>query len=176
MRRLVCHKVSVEYCMQYWDDYQATSMKALEHMFQNGIQNRFQEYSPMYMKGEEFRDAPLVPIETISEVPIYIFVAANDLFCPYDQALWTAEQIGEAVREVRVFDGQDHDYFTYSHDTVLMESLLHTLGAKENRQRTKFHHDWASWETNNEIGFAPYYKHNKREEGFLVREGYFLQL
>lgn len=33
MRRLVCHKLSVEYCMTYYDDYQATSMKALEHMF-----------------------------------------------------------------------------------------------------------------------------------------------
>ena len=32
-RRLICHKISVEYCMTYYDDYQATSMKALEHMF-----------------------------------------------------------------------------------------------------------------------------------------------
>lgn len=41
MRRLICHKISVEYCMTYFDDYQATSMKALEHMLQNGVEQRF---------------------------------------------------------------------------------------------------------------------------------------
>ena len=37
-RRLICHKISVEYCMTYYDDFQATSIKALEHMFQNGVE------------------------------------------------------------------------------------------------------------------------------------------
>ena len=97
------------------------------------------------MKGEEHREAPEVPLSSISEVPIYVFVASNDLFCPYEQAIWATDEIGEAVREVRVFDEQEHDYFTQSIDFVLMESLLHTLGVKENRRRTKFHHDWESW-------------------------------
>lgn len=57
------------------------------------------------MKGDTNREAPDVPLSSISEVPIYVFVAADDLFCPYDQAIWTADEIGEAVREVRVFDG-----------------------------------------------------------------------
>ena len=83
------------------------------------------------------------------------------MFCPMDQALWTAEQIGEAVKEVRVFDEQDHSYFTYSLDLVLMESLLFALGASENPLRTAFHHNWEDWKENNIIGFAPYFKENK---------------
>ena len=80
------------------------------------------------MKNDTYRVADNVPIDTISSVPIYIYVASDDLFCPHEQALWTADEIGEAVREVRVFDGQDHDYFTSAIDHVLMESLLHSLG------------------------------------------------
>ena len=113
------------------------------------------------MKNGENRQSEEVPINQISRVPIYIFVAADDLFCPYEQAVWTADEIGEAVREVRVFDEQGHDYFTYSADLVLMESLLYALGAAENPLRTIFHHDWEAWEQNNLMGFAPIYKSNK---------------
>lgn len=113
--------------MTYYDDYQATSMKALEHMLQNGVEQRFQEYAPEYIKNDTHRIATDVPISSISEVPVYIYVAGDDLFCPKEQAFWTADQIGDAVQEVRVFDEQDHSYFTYSLDLVLMESLLYAL-------------------------------------------------
>merc|ERR1712060_239053 len=111
------------------------------------------------MKGD--RQTANVPIETISDIPIYMFVAGNDNFCPREQAEWTAEQIGDAVREVRIFDGQDHGYFTYSLDLVLMNSLLYALGHAEDVSKTRFFHDSAAWEENNEIGFAPFYKQNK---------------
>jgi len=96
------------------------------------------------MKNDTHRIVDDVPIESISSVPVYIYVAGDDLFCPKEQALWTADQIGEAVREVRVFDEQGHDYFTHSTDFVLMESLLFALGQTESR-KTKFHHDWEVW-------------------------------
>ena len=130
-------------------------------MMQNGVEQRFQEYAPEYMKNDTYRIADDVPIDTISKVPVYIYIAADDLFCPKEQALWTAETIGEAVREVRVFDEQDHNYFTHSVDHVLMESLLHSLGQTENNRKTKFHHNWESWEENSLMGFAPFYKENK---------------
>ena len=102
-------------------------------MFQNGIEQRFQEYAPDYMKGgDENRVTAEVPLSTIKHTPIYMYVATGDIFCPMEQALWTADEIGDAVKEVRLFDGQDHGYFTYSLDMVLMESLVHTLGQREN--------------------------------------------
>jgi len=62
-----------------------------------------------------------------------------------------------------VFDGQDHDYFTYSLDQVLAESLIYALGRHESPLKGGFHHDWEAWEENNTIGFAPYYKKNKAD-------------
>ena len=62
-------------------------------MLQNGVEGRFQEYAPNYMKkGEDAqRVTKEVPIETIDKVPVYVFVAEDDIFCPAAQALWTAE-------------------------------------------------------------------------------------
>lgn len=67
-----------------------------------------------------------------------MFVAEDDIFCPLEQALWTADQIGDAVKEVRLFDGQNHGYFTYSLDLVLMDSLVYALGRKENPLKGSF--------------------------------------
>ena len=118
--------------MAYDYDHQALSIKTIEHMFQNGVEKRFQEYAPNYMKGgAENRVTKDVPLGAIREVPIYMFVAEEDNVCPKEQALWTAEQIGKAVQEVRIFDKQDHAFFTYSLDLVLMESLLYVLEKDE---------------------------------------------
>ena len=53
-------------------------------MLQNGVEGRFQEYAPNYMKkGEDAqRVTKEVPIETIDKVPVYVFVAEDDIFCP----------------------------------------------------------------------------------------------
>jgi hypothetical protein len=75
--------------------------------------------------------------------------------------MWTAEQIGPAVKEVRVFDMQDHPYFTYSLDIVLMQSLLFTLEKDERPYEYGVHEHWQALETNHEIGFAPVFKENK---------------
>ena len=81
------------------------------------------------MKG--VREAESVPLSTIDKVPLYFFVAEQDNICPMEQAVWTAQEIGPAVKEIRVFDYQDHGYFTYSLDSMLMDSLLNTLDKKE---------------------------------------------
>lgn len=73
-------------------------MKALEHMLQNGVEQRFQEYAPNYLKGGEEREAIDVPLNNIERVPLYFFVAEDDIFCPKEQAFWTADQIGSSVR------------------------------------------------------------------------------
>ena len=93
-------------------------------------------------------------------MPVYVYVAGDDIFCPAAQALWTAEQI-DSLREVRMFDEQGHDYFTYAMDYVLMESLLFALGQKENTRKTKFHHNWEVYEENSLMGFAPFYMPNR---------------
>lgn len=36
------------------------------------------------MKNDTHREAPDVPLSSIRDVPVYMFVAADDLFCPYD--------------------------------------------------------------------------------------------
>ena len=76
------------------------------------------------------------------------------------------------MREVRVFDGKDHAYFTYSEDLVLMESLLFTLGQSENPLRTKFVHDWEPWLENFEMGFAPVFKKHQNSH---YSDPYYLQ-
>lgn len=109
------------------------------------------------MKDGEHRQAPLVPIQRISTVPLYFFVAGEDLFCPAAQAIETAEAIGDTVREVRIFDRQGHEYFTMSLDTVLMRSLLHALGTVETPIKAGFQHHWRAWEENHFMGFAPFF-------------------
>ena len=91
--------------MVYDYDHMNLSVKTMEHMFQNAVEQRFQEYAPSYMKGgEENRVTQDVPIGDIKEVPLYFFIAEEDNMCPKEQALQTAERIGKAVQEIRIFD------------------------------------------------------------------------
>ena len=95
-------------------------------------------------------------------MPIYLFVAEEDKLCPKSQALWISEQIGEAIREVRLFEGQGHGYFVDSVDFILVMSLLYTLRTDEDVVAGNgIHEHWEALEINQEIGFAPHFMENK---------------
>ena len=173
MQRLICHKISVSYCMTYflnqdtkieYSNHLTKSIKTIAHYMQNGIENRFQEWSDSYMKDDGARVTEEVPLSEISEMPVYLYIAEKDLLCKKEQALWISDQIGEAIREVRVFEDQGHEFFINSSDFILAMSLLYTLKIDEDAiVGDSIHEHWQAWEINHEIGFAPVYNHNNVE-------------
>ena len=56
------------------------------------------------MENEDDRHTEEVPIKSITNMPIYLYVAEFDKLCQKEQALWISETIGEAIREVRIFE------------------------------------------------------------------------
>ena len=113
------------------------------------------------MKDDGTRKTDEVPLSDITEMPIYLYIAEKDLLCKKEQALWISDQIGGAIREVRVFEDQGHQFFINSSDFVLSMSLLYTLKIDEDAiVGDSIHEHWEAMEINQEIGFAPIFKQN----------------
>ena len=81
---------------------------------QNAAQNRFQEYAPNYMDGEEKTD--LIPIHLIDKVPLWFFVAKQDEVAPSITAKMTTNEIDGAVKSYHVFPTYSHYSFTSAND------------------------------------------------------------
>jgi pimeloyl-ACP methyl ester carboxylesterase len=77
-----------------------SSVKALLHYAQNLKESRFQVWAPKYHTfldiGNE-RTTDLIPINTISSVPIAMFVGNVDKLADPTDALWAYKQIGSPV-------------------------------------------------------------------------------
>lgn len=87
VRSMICSNLAVTWCQQdiKWQP-EFFSRKALIHMIQNGMQGRFQEYSPLFTSDKKHRIAADIPIQNIKEMPVAILTSDKDNVCPADQA------------------------------------------------------------------------------------------
>jgi len=56
-------------------------VKSEQHWVMNGETDRFQEFAPNWLDGEE--QMPLVDVSQIKNVPMAFFTATNDQVCPH---------------------------------------------------------------------------------------------
>ena len=63
-------------------------MRSLAHFFQNGIEERFQEYSESYEQSKTVRTTSDIPLHKISHVPLAVMYGDADEVCPMDQVEW----------------------------------------------------------------------------------------
>ena len=70
---------------------QGQSVKSEQYWVMNGITDRFQEFAPNWLEGEETTD--LVEMSNIKTVPMTFFVGTEDSLCPRDIALKYIEKI-----------------------------------------------------------------------------------
>ena len=70
---------------------QGQSMKSEQYWGMNGIVDRFQEFAPNWLDGEEVTD--LVEMSKIKTVPMAFFVGTEDRLCPLETATEYIAQI-----------------------------------------------------------------------------------
>ena len=58
---------------------QGQSVKSEQYWVMNGLEDRFQEFAPNWLDGEE--KMPLVDVSQIKTVPMAFFTATNDEVC-----------------------------------------------------------------------------------------------
>ena len=103
------------------------SSKALAHFFQNGIENRFQEYADNYTVGKENRITSDIPLGNIQKTPIAVFYGDADRVCPMDQTEWMMGRIGKMIFGNYQFGGYSHADFGIANDHVFMNELHEAL-------------------------------------------------
>ena len=86
-QQTVCDELGQEAC-DYVTCYDCfpMSVQSETHWYQNTYTGRFQEWNPDYLKGKDFRESKLVPIDTIDKVPITMMAGTLDDSCSYEQA------------------------------------------------------------------------------------------
>ena len=85
----ICAHLGREWCHQdrLWEE-DSFSTRALMHYFQNGIEQRFQEYSEAYETDKTQRITADIPIHKIRHVPLAVFYGDSDKVCPMTQVEW----------------------------------------------------------------------------------------
>lgn len=89
-------------------DPNGSSVKALLHYAQNLKEARFQVWAPDYHTFLDIgnkRKTDLIPINTISSVPIAMFVGKVDELADPIDAMWAYKQIGSPVVHYELIDG-----------------------------------------------------------------------
>lgn len=124
----ICAHLGKMWCDQetVWKQ-EAFSSKALAHFFQNGIENRFQEFADDYTLGKENRVTSDIPLNNIQKTPIAIFYGDADRVCPMDQTEWMMGRIGKMVYGNYQFGGYSHEDFGIANDHVFMNELHEAL-------------------------------------------------
>lgn len=74
-RQTMCDWSSV-LCDIYGGWSAGMSVKSEQHWVMNGLKDRFQEFAPNWLDGEE--KAPLVDVSNIKHVPMAFFTATKD--------------------------------------------------------------------------------------------------
>lgn len=85
-----------------------SSTKAVLHYTQNMKEARFQEWAPDYHTFLDIgnkRTTDLIPIDTISSVPIAMFVGKEDTLADPEDAEWAYRTIGSPVVHYQEIDG-----------------------------------------------------------------------
>jgi pimeloyl-ACP methyl ester carboxylesterase len=124
----ICAHLGKMWCEQetVWKQ-EPFSTKALAHFFQNGIENKFQEYSELYPVRKEFRITSDIPLGNIQKTPIAVFYGDADRVCPMDQTEWMLGRIGKMVYGNYQFGGYSHADFGIANDHVFMNELHEAL-------------------------------------------------
>ena len=78
----ICVTLGREICDLYiaQSEWPAVSQKTWEHWFQNAKTQRFQEFVEDWAYPDTY-EAPLYPVEEISEMPISLLIAELDETC-----------------------------------------------------------------------------------------------
>ena len=66
---------------------QAESVQGGMYMYYNSLVDRFQEYAPNFLQGQEKTN--LLDLSSIKGPEITMFVGKRDEFCPYETAIKT---------------------------------------------------------------------------------------
>ena len=85
VRSFMCVHLAVNWCSQdiNWTP-EPFSAKSMNHLLQNGIEDRFQEYAENYSKDKRFRLQADIPIQNIRHMPVAILTSDSDDVCPAD--------------------------------------------------------------------------------------------
>lgn len=100
-------------------------MTSEQYWTMNGLTDRFQEFAPNWLDGEE--TMPLVEMSNIKQVPMTFFVGTLDDVCPHHTAM---KYIPEIQSQTNYFDvqGEGHSYFaSRANDDWFMENLIASL-------------------------------------------------
>merc|ERR1719163_1515298 len=105
------------------------STKSILHYAQNMREDRFQEYSDTYNKvvpiGQD-KHTDLIPIDTITKVPIAFFRAAGDKLADKIDTDWTANTIGDAVVHDSTMNG-GHLTFMIGRDMTFFNDVMNII-------------------------------------------------
>ena len=85
---------------------------------------RFQEYAPNYLEGEQ--ETELVDLASIT-MPISMIVGLDDDLCPHSQAEITASTIGDAVMHFESLEGIGHNDFWGLNEEWFIDLLIEQL-------------------------------------------------
>ena len=102
-------EVAHHFSVYGYGEAQPTSTQDYVSSAQKILQDRYQEYSPTYNQGDVKTD--LIPLSSISKVPISMWHGMLDTNCSNDKTVWAAGQIGERVQELRMVPWGDHHWW-----------------------------------------------------------------
>ena len=128
IRAFVCVHIATSWCQQdiSWEP-EYFSHKALRHLLQNGIEDRFQEYSDNYAKNKRFRLTADIPIQNIRHMPVTIMTSDNDDVCPAHQARWIFNKIKTMEKRYILVRNMQHERFATASDEAFMHDIERSM-------------------------------------------------
>ena len=128
VRSMICSHLGVTWCQQdiQWKP-EFFSRKALTHLFQNGLQDRFQEYSHDFTSDRRHRITADIPIQNIKEMPISIMTSDKDDVCPAEQAQWVFRKIKTLDKRIFLIKNMAHERFVTTSDEEYISDIQRAL-------------------------------------------------
>ena len=122
----ICENLGSEYCHMLTmaspgiEAYSTQNELLIDMGF---IEQRFQEWTPDYKIGTH---TDLVPIDTISKVPIVMLAGTHDEVCSYSHAEQLRDEIATVEKFVTIV-GEGHIFFTYAADSEFVGHITDAL-------------------------------------------------
>lgn len=119
---------------EYGADWPQTSFKNYIHMLQMGYSNSFQDFISTSGDWTGSQTSTEFDLTTIATMPISIYTIVDDVLCPEERTdIWSAD-LATLQNYKSIPLGEDdtavgHDYFLYTDDDTLLDSLLAEIGA-----------------------------------------------
>ena len=99
-----------------------------------GYTNSFQDFIATSTEWEASTASTEFDLTTIATMPISIYTVVDDVLCPEERTdIWSAD-LATLQNYISIPLGEDespigHDYFTWTDDDTLLDSLLGEIGA-----------------------------------------------